>query len=152
MRWALALVAVLIFAVPTALAGKPKNPPGKGAVAKANNKAEFEKEGSASHTFAGGKSAKFTPANLSHFNQEELAVGQVIGKLETTRNTKDGLEAGTYRVFVDKPGNSWRVYFLKDDAVVGQSENVDQGLDNEHKPKFVDAGNAIRYWRIKFSY
>jgi len=153
MRWALALIAVLMFGVPAAMAAKgAKNPPGKGAVVKANNKVEFEKEGSIVHTFAGGKTCKFTPANLSHFNQEEMAVGQIIGKLETARNTKDGLDAGTYRVFIDKPGNTWRVFFLEGDKVVGQSDNVDQGLDNEHKPKFADAGNSIRYWKIKFSY
>ena len=153
MRWALALIATLMLVVvPAALAAKKdmKDAPGKTAVIKAGNKATFNKDDSATHTYAGGKTATFVPCDIGHLNEEQLQNGAVIGKLELTKPTKDGLEPGTYRVFIRKSGH-WQAFFCQDDKPVACSETCEGGLDNEHKPKFVDAGNAIRYGWFKFS-
>jgi hypothetical protein len=153
MRWALALIAMFVIAgVPAALAAKKdmKDPPGKGAVAKAGNKASFQKEHAVTHTYASGKSATFVPCDLGHLNDGELAAGFLAGKLELGKGTKDGLEPGVYRVYIRKQGG-WQVFFCQDDKPVACSEDVTAGLNNEHKPKFVDAGSAIRYAWFKFS-
>ena len=153
MRWFLALTVLFVIAgVPAALAAKKdmKDPPGKGAVAKAGAGAKFQKEHAATHTYGSGKSATFVPCDLGHLNDGELAHGFVAGKLELSKGTKDGLEPGVYRVFIRKQGG-WQVFFCQDDKAVACSEAVQAGLDNEHKPKFVDAGNAIRYAWFKFS-
>ena len=153
MRWAIAIVATLMLAaVPAALAAKKdmKDAPGKAAVAKAGNKATFNKDDAVTHAYAGGKTATFVPCDIGHLNEEQLQNGAVIGKLELTKGTKDGLEAGTYRVFVRKSGH-WQAFFCQDDKPVASAEVCQGGLDNEHKPKFVDAGNAIRYGWFKFS-
>jgi hypothetical protein len=160
MRWALALIAVLMIgAVPATYAAKKdlakkemKDAPGRAAVAKAGAKATFEKDNTATHTWANGKSVTFVPCDIGHLKEEEFAHGAVIGKLETEKASKDGLEPGVYRVFIRKPANHWQVYFCQDDKPVAQADEAMAGLDNEHKPKFVDAGTAIRYGWFKFSY
>ena len=151
MRWALALVAVMIFAIPAAMAAKPKDAPKPNAVAKAGDKVTFDKDKACTYKFAGNKVVKFTPADIGHLNDEERSKGCIIGKLETERDTKGGLKAGTYRVYMRKPVNHWEVYFAKQDDVVDQAE-VTQGLENEHDPRFMEGGNAIRYFTIKFTY
>ena len=65
--------------------------------------------------------------------------------------SKDGLEPGVYRVYLRKQGH-WQAFFCQDDKPVGCSDECQAGLDNEHKPKFVDAGTAIRYGWFKFSF
>src|SRR5688500_12135063 len=152
MRWALALiVAVGVMGIPAVNAAKPKDAPSKGAVGKAGANTKFEKNNAVTHRHSTGKTVTFTPADVSHLNTEEMSRGAVIGKIETERNTKDGLTPGTYRVFIRKPGGKWQVFFTQDDQVVAESENVEQNLDNEHKPRFADGGNTIRYYKIKFS-
>jgi len=151
MRWILALVAATVLAVPVAMAAKPKDPPKANAVAKAGERATFDKDKACTYKFAGNKVVKFTPADIGHLNNEERGKGCIIGKLETERDTKGGLKAGTYRVYMRKPGNHWEVFFTRLDDVVDQAE-VDQGLDNEHDPRFMEGGNAIRYFTIKFTY
>jgi hypothetical protein len=151
MRWALALIAMFVIAgVPAAMAAKKdmKDPPGKAAVAKADARATFEKEHAAFHA---GRSAKFVPCDIGHLNDGELAHGFVAGKLELGKASKDGLAPGTYKVFIRKQG-SWQVYFCQDDKPVACAEDVQAGLDNEHRPKFVEAGAAIRFGWYKFSY
>ncbi len=153
MRWVLALIATLMLAaVPAAFAAKKdmKDAPGRAAVAKAGNKVSFNKDDTVTHVYAGGKTVTFVPCDIGHFNEEQLQNGAVIGKLELTKSTKDGLEPGTYRVFIRKSGH-WQAFFCQDDKPVACSEVCEGGLDNEHKPKFVDAGNAIRYGWFKFS-
>jgi len=155
MRWALALIATLMIAgVPAAMAAKKdmKDPPNKGAVAKAGAKATFDKKAMATHTFASGKTVTFTPADIGHLSQDDLGRGAVIGRLTTDKETKEGLPAGKYEVYLRKPGGSWQIFYCQDDRPIAQADNVDGGLDNEHEPKFTDGGNSIRYWRIKFSY
>ncbi|HEV8606489.1 MAG TPA: hypothetical protein VGQ99_14035 [Tepidisphaeraceae bacterium] len=155
MRWAIATIVLLVIAgVPAAMAAKKdmKEAPGKAAVAKAGAKATFQKDNAATHTFASGKSVTFVPCDIGHLNEEEFARGAVIGKLELQKGSKDGLEPGVYRVFLRKPGNHWQAFFCQDDKPVACAEDVQAGLDNEHKPKFVDAGTAIRYGWFKFSY
>ncbi len=164
MRWALALMAALmICTVPAAMAAKPEKAPEKGkkelqdapgrvAIAKANDKATFQKENTATKEFASGKIVRFTPADLSGMNDEEIGHGCVIGILDTERATPDGLEPGKYRVFTRKHGNHWQVFYCqKDDAVMKASDttNVD---GNEHKPKFEESGQRLHYWFLKFSY
>jgi len=154
MRWTLALIVMFVIAgVPAALAAKKdmKDPPGKAAVAKAGARANFDKEHAATHTYASGKSVTFVPCDLGHLNEEELARGAVIGKLELGKGTKDGLEPGVYRVFIRKQGH-WQAFFCQDDKPVACAEDVQAGLNNEHRPKFVDAGTAIRYGWFKFSF
>jgi hypothetical protein len=129
-----------------------KDPPGRAAVAKANDKATFDTKAAATHHFANGKSVTFTPCDIGHLSQDDLSRGAVIGKLVSERESKEGLAPGMYRVYLRKPGNTWQIFYCQDDRPVAQSDNVDGGLDNEHAPKFVDAGTAIRYWRIKFTY
>lgn len=160
MRWALALIATLMIAgVPAAMAAKKelakkdmKDPPNKGAVSKAADKATFDKKAAASHTFANGKTVTFTPADIGHLSQDDLGRGAIIGRLVTEKDTRDGMPAGKYQVYIKKPGNSWQIYYCEDDRPVAQADSVEGGLDNEHAPKFADGGNSIRYWRIKFSY
>jgi hypothetical protein len=153
MRWALALIVLFVVAgVPAALAAKKdmKDAPGKAAVAKAGAKATFQKEDAVTHTYAGGKTATFVPCDIGHLNEGELAHGFLAGKLELTKGTKDGLEPGVYRVYMRKE-RGWQAFFCQDDKPVACSEDVQAGLNNEHKPKFVDAGSAIRYGWFKFS-
>lgn len=154
MRWALAVIATLMIAgVPAAMAAKKdmKDAPGKAAVAKAGAKSTFEKENSATHTYANGKTATFTPCDIGHMNEEELGRGFIMGKLELTKASKDGLEPGVYRVYVRKQGR-WQAYFCQDDKPVACAEDCQGGLDNVHKPQFVDTGTAIRYGWFKFSF
>jgi hypothetical protein len=151
MRWALALIVLFVVAgVPAALAAKKdmKDPPGKAAVSKADAKATFEKEHAATHA---GRDAKFIPCDIGHLNDGELAAGFVIGKLDIGKASKDGLAPGTYKVYVRKQGG-WQVFFCQGDKAVGCAEDAQAGLDNEHRPKFVDGGAAIRYGWYKFSY
>ena len=160
MKWALALVATLMMAgVPAAFAAKKelakkdmKDPPNKGAVAKASAKATFDKKAIATHTFANGRTVTFTPADIGHLSQDDLGRGAVIGRFTTDKDTKEGLPAGKYEVYLRKPGGSWQIFYCDDDRPVAQADNVEGGLDNEHAPKFTDGGNSIRYWRLKFSY
>jgi hypothetical protein len=154
MRWALAVIATLMIAgVPAAMAAKKdmKDAPKPAAVAKAGARATFEKDNAATHTYANGKSATFVPCDIGHLNEEEFARGAVIGKLELGKASKDGLEPGVYRVYLRKQGH-WQAFFCQDDKAVACSDEVQSGLDNEHKPKFVDAGTAIRYGWFKFSF
>jgi hypothetical protein len=151
MRWALALIAVLGLAAVPAMAAK--DGPSKGQVAKADANAKFDKGNAASHTHGGtGKTVKFIPADVSHLNSEEMAKGAILGKIDTERNTKDGLTPGKYSVFIRKPGQKWQVFYCKDDVVVAEAGDVEQNLDNEHKPRFADGGNSIRYYKIKFTF
>src|SRR4051812_5888091 len=159
MRWALALIAAFMIAGVPAMSAKKelakkdmKDAPTRGAVAKAGDKVTFEKKDAATHHFANGKSVTFTPADIGHLSQDDLSRGAIIGKIETEKETKEGLAPGTYRVYLRKPGGSWQIFYCQDDRPVAQADNVDGGLDNEHAPKFMDGGNSIRYWRIKFSY
>ena len=103
MRWALALMAALmICTVPAAMAAKPEKAPEKGkkqlqdapghaAIAKANDKATFNKEDTATKEFASGKVVRFTPADLGHMSDEEIGKGCIIGILDTERATPDSL-------------------------------------------------------------
>jgi hypothetical protein len=152
MRWALALIAVLgLAAVPAAMAAKVKNGPTKGQVAKAGANVKFDKSNAVTHHHSNGKAVTFVPADVGHLNSEEMAKGAIIGKLETERATKDGLEPGVYRVYIRKPGGRWEIFYCQDDAPVAEASDVEQNLDNEHKPRFADGGNSIRYYKIKFS-
>jgi hypothetical protein len=151
-RWALAaVVAFGLLSIPAVNAGKPKDGPNKNQISKADARVKFDKNDTVVDRHSSGKTVKFTPADIGHLNTEELANGAIIGKLETERNTKDGLTPGSYRVYVRKQGK-WQVFFCHEGQTVAQADDVTGNLDGEKKPKFVDGGSALRYGWWKFSY
>jgi len=161
MRWAFALIATLMIAgVPAAMAAKKdlamkdkdtKDYPRPAAIAKAGDKVIFKKENSVTHTYANGKTATFVPCDIGT-NKDEIERGMILGRLELTRNSKDGLEPGLYRVYIRKEGNHWQAFFCQDDKAVGKADECQGGLEGESKPHFMDAGTAIRYGWFKFSF
>jgi hypothetical protein len=159
MRWALALIATLmIVGVPAAMAAKKdlakkdmKDAPGRAALAKAGDKVIFKKDNTVTHTYASGKTATFVPCDIGT-NKDEIERGMILGRLELTKNSKDGLEPGVYRVYIRKSGNHWQAYFCQDDRAVAQADDCQGGLEGESKPHFMDAGTAIRYGWFKFSF
>jgi len=153
MRWAFALIATLMIAgVPAAMAAKKdmKDPPGRAALVKAGNKIIFKKENTATHTYAKGGAATFVPCDIGT-DKDEIERGMILGKLELTKNSRE-LEPGVYRVYIRKQGNHWQAFFCQDDKAVAQADECQGGLEGESKPRFLDAGTAIRYGWFKFSF
>jgi hypothetical protein len=146
------IATLMIVGVPAAMAAKKdmKDPPGKAALAKAGAKVNFKKEDTATHSYANGKTAIFVPCDIGN-NKDEIEHGMILGRLELTKASKE-LEAGTYRVFIRKQGNHWQAFFCQDDRAVAQADECQGGLDGENKPRFMDAGTAIRYGWFKFSF
>jgi hypothetical protein len=156
MRKNIAWIAVLLLAfAPAAFAAKGEKGdkgPSAAQIAKANERATFDKDNMCAHTNAKGKKATFCPADIGHLNDEERGKGCIIGKLDTERNTEDGLTPGQYHVYMRREGSKWQIFYVQKDQVIAQAKSVKQNMDNEHKPSFVEAGTRIRYWELQFSF
>jgi hypothetical protein len=120
-------------------------------IEKADNAATFDSHNTCHHTNGKGQKISFVPADIGHLNDEERGKGCIIGKFETERNTGDGLTPGTYRVYLRKHDGKWQVFFCQKNEPVENSKVVKFVDDNEHKPKFTDAGTELRYWKLNIS-
>lgn len=155
MRKVLPLFVLLSLVVAAAPKDKDKDIhkdwPSAGKIDKAGARADYDKDNTAEQRNAKGQKVIFTPADIGHINDEERGNGCIIGKLDTDRNTSDGLTPGQYRVYLRKHDGKWQIFFCQKDEAVGFSKSVQVIDDNEHKPKFTDAGTRIRYWKLSFS-
>ena len=148
---------ILLAIVPAAFAAKAeKGEKGGKPTAKqidlANSRATFDTDDKIDHTNAKKKKVTFIPADIGHLNDEERAKGCILGKIETERNTEDGLSPGQYHVYLRREGKKWEIYFCQKGQCVGEAKSIKEGMDNAHKPTFVDAGTRIRYWELQFSF
>ncbi len=99
-----------------------------------------------------GETVRFIPANFNHIDEEAQKKGMILGKLQSETESKDGLPAGTYAVFIRKEDASWEVYFTQGGTCVAKSKNVLQNQTVVEKPKFQDAGTAIHHGQWIFDW
>ncbi len=152
-RIAVVVSLALFVAIPfTIAAAKKAFGPSAEQIAAAHARAEYSKDDAVTFKFPSGKKVTFIPANIGHADWDDRAKGVIIGKLESDRKTFDGLEPGMYLAYLCRIEGKWHVYYTEKDHAVGEASFFDDGLDNDHKPSFVDNGTKIRYGKMKFSY
>src|SRR6185369_4360089 len=87
-------------------------------IEKAAAKVSYDKDKEITHKNAKNQKISFVPADIGHMNDEERAKGCILGKLDTDRNTGDGLTPGQYRVYMRKHEGKWQVFFCQKDEAV----------------------------------
>lgn len=104
----------------------------------------------------GGKTAKFTPANLHHLKRvEDFEEGQFIGVLDTEiEGDRAKLPAGTYNMFIAKVDNDWKVYAESGGEVVAEAATVTERRERppDDRPQFREGSFCFWVWLIFFGF